>query len=168
MKTKKILRRILLGVLVLLVCYAAVQDRMGLPVLFPSWQEVSDSSAKVLSGPYKVLYVTDGDTLRLNINGTDTFVRLIGIDAPESASHDESQNTKEGEESAAFLKNYLEGKRVGLEFDELKEDKYGRTLAYVWLDGELVNKKILDEGFAEVLDIPPNEKYVDYLKKPSS
>ena len=117
----------------------------------------------------KVLYVVDGDTIDfMPEEGEELRVRLIGIDAPESASHDESQNTKEGEESAAFLKNYLEGKRVGLELDELKEDKYGRTLAYVWLDGELVNKKILDEGFAEVLDIPPNEKYVDYLKKPSS
>ena len=164
---KKILRRILLAAVVLLVCYAAVQDRMGLPVLFPSWQNVSDSSAKVLNGPYKVLYVTDGDTLRLDINGTDTFVRLIGIDAPESASHNPEVNTPEGTVSAEYLRGIVKpGMKVWLEYDENTADQYGRVLAYVYLDAQgkdMLEVRILKDGMARTLHIKPNDKYYEYF-----
>jgi endonuclease YncB( thermonuclease family) len=36
----------------------------------------------VLRGP--VVYVSDGDTIGVRLNGVVTRVRLIGIDAPES------------------------------------------------------------------------------------
>lgn len=114
----------------------------------------------------RVLYVIDGDTIDvMKEDGTEIRVRLIGIDAPESANHDESLNTEEGRKSHEFARSALEGKKVGLEYDEVREDKYGRTLAYVWLDGKLFNGLMLEEGYADVLDIPPNEKYRDYLER---
>lgn len=164
---KKILRRILVVAVLLLVCYAAVQDRMGLPVLFPSWQEVSESSAKILIGPYKVLYVTDGDTLRVEIDGADTYVRLIGIDAPESASHNPEVNTEEGQISAEYLRGIVRpGMKVWLEYDENKADQYGRTLAYVYLDAQgkdMLEVRILKDGMARTLHIKPNDKYYEYF-----
>ena len=112
----------------------------------------------------KVVFVIDGDTIVFqNESGTETRVRLIGIDAPESANHDESKNTEEGRLATEFARKELEGKRVGLEYDEQLKDKYGRTLAYVWVEGVLFNKRMLEEGHAELLEIPPNEKYSDYL-----
>jgi micrococcal nuclease len=42
----------------------------------------------------------------------------------------------------------LEGKDVQLEFDVETFDKYGRTLAYIWVDGEMVNLTMLGQGFA--------------------
>ena len=116
-----------------------------------------------------VEFVIDGDTFVFkNKEGIESRIRMIGIDAPESASHIESQNTEAGRLATEFVKSNLEGKRVGLEYDVQTTDRYGRTLAYVWLDGELFNKRVLEEGHAELLIIPPNEKYSDYLEDLSS
>ncbi len=53
-----------------------------------------------------------------------------------------------------------------LEFDVEKRDRYGRTLAYVYLeDGTFVNAKILEEGYGQVMTIPPNVKYSDHFLK---
>lgn len=164
---KKILRNVFLAVLLLITAYAALQEPMNLPVVFPSWKDVSESAVKVLDGPYEVLYVTDGDTIRVNMNGTDTFIRLIGIDAPESASHNPEVNTEEGRVSAEYLRNLLpKGTKVWLEYDENTTDQYGRTLAYVFLDGEgkdMLEVRILKDGMARTLHIRPNDKYYEYF-----
>ena len=164
---KKILRNVVLVVLILITAYAALQEPMNLPVVFPSWKDVSESAVKILDGPYEVIYVTDGDTIRINRNGTDTFVRLIGIDAPESASHNPEVNTEEGRISAEYLRSLLpKGTKVWLEFDENTEDQYGRLLAYVFLDAEgkdMLEVRILKDGMAKTLHIRPNDKYYEYF-----
>ena len=48
-----------------------------------------------------------------------------------------------------------------LEFDVERTDRYDRTLAYVWLDGELFDERIVADGFALVATFPPNVRYVD-------
>ena len=112
----------------------------------------------------EVVWVSDGDTIICNIDGKETTVRLIGIDAPESVHHNQALNTEEGKKASDYLKKLLTGKTVGLEFDVEKEDKYGRTLAYVWYRGELINKKILEDGHARLMIIAPNEKYAAFLE----
>jgi len=88
--------------------------------------------------------VIDGDTIVLD--GKET-VRLIGVDAPES------KDTREpvqyfAEESYKFVKSMVEGKRVRLENDRERLDKYGRTLAYVYLeDGTFINAEIIKQGY---------------------
>ncbi len=58
--------------------------------------------------------------------------------------------------------NILRGKKVRLEYDVGKKDRYGRTLAYVFLeDGTFLNAKLLEEGYAVIMTIPPNVKYSD-------
>ena len=124
------------------------------------------------------LYVTkaiDGDTLKLS---DGTHVRLIGIDAPESrynskVERDSKRSRKDikaiiemGKESSVFTRDLAEGKKVRLEFDVQKHDKYGRSLAYVYLeDGTFVNGKIVEEGYAQVMTIPPNVKYAETFLK---
>ena len=111
-----------------------------------------------------VTYVIDGDTFIFqDKNGEEMKVRMIGIDTPESVHPDETKNTEEGKQASEYTKGRLEGKEIGLEFDIQKEDQYGRTLAYVWLDGKLFNKELLSEGYASLFTFPPNIKYVDYL-----
>ncbi len=112
----------------------------------------------------EVVWVSDGDTIICKIDGQEVTVRLIGIDAPESVHSNPDLNTEEGKIASEYLKNLLTGKTVGLEYDKEKVDRYDRTLAYVWYKGELVNKKILEEGHARLMIIPPNEKYADYLE----
>jgi micrococcal nuclease len=48
------------------------------------------------------------------------------------------------------------GRRVQLAYDVECEDRYGRLLAYVTVDGREVNTLLVERGFACVLHIPPN------------
>jgi micrococcal nuclease len=117
----------------------------------------------------------DGDTLKLE-NGER--VRLIGIDTPEmheSAklyrdSKKSGQDIKViqalGKRSYNFTRDLVEGKRVRLEFDVEKRDRYKRLLAYVYLkEGTFVNAEIVKQGYASLMTYPPNVKYVDTFKE---
>ena len=60
----------------------------------------------------------------------------------------------------------LEGKEVRLEMDVQERDKYGRLLAYVYLeDSTFVNAELLKQGYAQVATYPPNVKYVELFVK---
>ena len=97
-----------------------------------------------------VVRVVDGDTVVLMLNGEETTVRLIGVDAPESP---DAQRPFEpyGREASQFLTNLLKGETVYLEYrpggDRL--DDYGRTLAYLYRapDGLFVNLEIVRQGY---------------------
>lgn len=112
-------------------------------------------------GKYKVKRVIDGDTIEVDFNGTNEKIRLIGIDTPESVHPDADKNVKDGELVSDYTKEKLEGKEVALEFDAQERDHYGRILAYVWIDGEMYNKHLLNVGYAQISTYPPNIKYVD-------
>jgi micrococcal nuclease len=103
-------------------------------------------------------------------------VRLLGIDTPEVYESEklerdarESGQSKEviqrlGRLASEFTKHHLDNKEVALEFDVQTRDQYGRLLAYVWLEGRILfNMLIVQEGYAQVLTIPPNVKYADLL-----
>ncbi|MDI9476853.1 MAG: stalk domain-containing protein [Natronincolaceae bacterium] len=111
-------------------------------------------------GKYKVTRVVDGDTFIVDFNGKEERVRLIGVDTPESVHPDASKNVIEGETASEYTKSILENKEVGLEFDVQERDHYGRLLAYVWIGGQMFNKTLLQEGYAQVATYPPNVKYV--------
>lgn len=111
---------------------------------------------------YKVISVTDGDTLKIDYNGEEKKVRLIGVDTPESVSPNKEKNNNYGKEASNYTKSRLEGKIISIEFDVQETDKYGRFLAYVYLeDGTMYNKELLEKGYAQVATYPPNVKYVE-------
>lgn len=124
----------------------------------------AEQNAPLASQAYEVLRVVDGDTIIVDFGGKAEKVRMIGIDTPESVHPDESRNTPEGKIASDFTKSQLEGKNVQLEFDVEERDKYGRMLAYVWIDGVMYNKTLLSEGYAKIATFPPNVKYVDDFK----
>ena len=71
-----------------------------------------------------------------------------------------------GKEASSFTRKLVEGKKVRLEFDIKKHDRYGRLLAYVYLeDGTFVNSRIIEEGYAQVMTITPNVKYAQIFLK---
>lgn len=108
-----------------------------------------------------VTKVIDGDTIK---TAGDKKIRFIGVDTPET-KHPEKPVEYYGKEASKFTRKRLEDKRVYLEYDVEKRDKYKRTLAYVFLeDGTFFNAKLLRAGYAELLTIPPNLKYVDLFK----
>jgi micrococcal nuclease len=91
--------------------------------------------------------VVDGDTIIIKVKGKEERVRLIGVDTPET-KHPKKPVQYFGKEASVFTKRIAEGKRVRLEYDWQKRDKYGRILAYVYLeDGTFLNAEIIKQGY---------------------
>jgi micrococcal nuclease len=144
----------------------------------PHLRSAAASAFYGVGADYSNILVTravDGDTLVLE---NKARVRLIGIDTPEM--HDSAKLDRDarrsgqdiasikqlGRRSYEFTKALVEGKRVRLEFDVERFDKYRRILAYVYLlDGTFVNAKIVEEGYASLMTYPPNVKYADLFLK---
>jgi micrococcal nuclease len=116
--------------------------------------DAEDDSEK--PGRARVEGVTDGDTLSLSGVGK---VRLIGIDTPEVYGGVECY----GREASAFAKRLLPpGRRVRYELGVEERDRYGRALAYVWLDdGRFLNRLLVARGYATPLTISPNVEFAD-------
>ncbi len=109
---------------------------------------------------YSVTRVVDGDTIVLS---DKTKVRYIGIDTPET-KHPKKSVQFFGKEASEANKKLVEGKKIRLEYDVQKTDKYKRTLAYVYLDdGTFVNAWLVENGYAHVSTYPPNVKYQSKL-----
>lgn len=126
--------------------------------------ELAAPPTDIVETTYKIVRIVDGDTLVINYNGVDEKVRLIGVDTPESVHPDATKNNEFGKIASDFSKNYLDGKEVTLQFDVQERDQYGRILAYVYINGAMYNKTLLQEGMAKVATYPPNVKYVDDFK----
>lgn len=109
---------------------------------------------------YLVTRIVDGDTIEILNNSEKERIRLIGIDTPETVKPDTPVEPF-GKEASDFAKSALLNKYVTLEFDEEQRDRYDRLLAYLYIDGEMFNKTLLEEGLARVSTFPPNIKYVD-------
>lgn len=104
----------------------------------------------------KVQRVIDGDTILLE---NREKVRYIGIDTPET-KHPLKGVEYFGQEAYEANKQLVEGKTVRLAFDVQQRDRYGRLLAYVYLeDGTFVNAWLVENGYAQVATYPPNVKY---------
>jgi len=112
-----------------------------------------------------VVRVSDGDTLRLRGRGTgpvpgdSTRVRVLLVDTPETQEQVECF----GPEAAARTAELLpEGSLVRVEADRDPQDRFGRLLLHVWnADGVNVGEALVAEGYATVLQIDPNERYLD-------
>jgi micrococcal nuclease len=111
--------------------------------------------------------VTDGDTIRVDVDGEEYPLRYIGIDAPEP---DASDPTIKGWADAATAANraLIEGKEVYLERDVSDTDQFDRLLRHVWFvgpDGDwvLANLELVQRGFAEAKTFPPDDKYASLL-----
>lgn len=117
----------------------------------PIQQEVAPADiAEAPKELYTVVSVTDGDTLKVDINGTTETLRLIGIDTPETVDPRKPVQCF-GEEASKKAKETLAGKKVSLEADATQgeRDKYQRLLRYVYLeDGISFNKWMIEEGYA--------------------
>ncbi|WP_050614168.1 thermonuclease family protein [Bacillus testis] len=126
--------------------------------------EAQDSAAtKTISA--KVVRVVDGDTFIAEINGKQEKVRLLLVDTPETVKANTPVQPF-GPEASAYTKSLLtQGKNVQLSFDTEERDQYGRLLAYVTVDGKMLNELLLQKGLARVVVFKPNVKYVDTFKE---
>lgn len=117
------------------------------------------------NGIYSVRRVIDGDTIELS---DYKLVRYIGIDTSEIRKKQGSTWLYDPEpysiEAKDLNKMLVESKQVKLEFDVERQDKYGRWLAYVYVDDKMVNEELLKQGYAKIFTILPNIKHIDRLK----
>lgn len=90
-------------------------------------------------------------------------IRLIGINAPESYNVNKKFHKEYfGKEAKIFVTHLLENKKVKLFFDVQKTDRYGRILAYAYLEnGVFLNQYLVENGYAVVATFPPNVKFVE-------
>ena len=139
-----------------------------------SAQAVLSTAAFGLTEKATVTYVYDGDTLKVTIGGRSEVVRLIGVDAPEN--HDNERLRQQALSASVSVKGMLDfgdrsaravrdlapqGTIVELEYDATKHDKFNRLLAYVYLpDKSMLNKRILELGYAKLLIVPPNTRHL--------
>ncbi len=112
------------------------------------------------SATVQVVRVIDGDTIQVCcVFGDRVTVRYVGVDTPQ-IHHPMKGVERYGKEASEANRKLVDGKKVTLEFDVQQFDKYGRTLAYVYLeDGTFVNAWLVENGYAMVMTIPPNVKH---------
>lgn len=138
----------ILGVVILLLAIM-VAKWAGVPVdfLFENGTSVSQK-ADISEGIYDVERCVDGDTLIL-ANAPQTRIRLIGADTPETVKPGTSVQPF-GPEASQFTKDAIaqNGNKVGITFDGTQIDRYGRTLAMVWLGDTLLNEELIRVGLA--------------------
>jgi micrococcal nuclease len=98
-----------------------------------------------------VAYAVDGDTLRIReTDGDLAYVRLIGIDSPESVKPDTPVECGGKEASESMDQLAPEGAKVRLVLDGEREDNYGRTLAHAYVGGRQLELAQLRRGWAEI------------------
>ncbi|HEX9135746.1 MAG TPA: thermonuclease family protein [Nitrospirota bacterium] len=127
--------------------------------LFPT---LGSSSAAERLPEALVIAVNDGDTVTLRMDGKEYRSRLIGMDAPELGQE------PWGKLARGHLRKLLKDVnwRVTVETDVVKYDKYDRILVYLWTpDGDMLNERMLRDGYALLFTIQPNSKYADRLRK---
>lgn len=140
----------------------------GILLVLPACAE---ENAELLHGT--VSWVHDGDTLKVSGIGD---VRLLGIDTPErKGSKRDRYLEKQGvpasrqREIYRAAKEYnihnIKGQRVSLVTEQPPRDKYGRLLAYVYLqDGSMLNRVLLEQGLAVVYKRFSFKMKEDFLK----
>lgn len=112
----------------------------------------------------RVTKITDGDTLRVQLNGgSEEKVRLIGIDTPEVHGRGGLRECFGKEASAELARLLPIGTTVRVVIDAEPRDRYGRLLAYLYRqpDDLHVNLEMARRGFAAALTVPPNIAFSD-------
>jgi micrococcal nuclease len=116
----------------------------------------SDESSR-LSVAGRVVRVVDGDTVRVRLRDRTETVRYIGVDTPETVKPGEPVQCY-GKPASAFNRRLVAGRRVELRFGRERRDRYGRLLAYVYVQGRerSVSALLVARGYGRELTIPPN------------
>jgi len=141
------------GILVLLVLLVALVA----PILFRSQTTAEPAPRNV-----QVIKVHDGDTVTLMIDGRMRKTRLIGIDAPEMNQRPWGRRAKE---HLIDILNHTDW-FVAVDTDVVTIDKYGRLLVYLWTKNkELINERMVRDGYAVLFTIKPNSSYSERIKK---
>ncbi|SFX20460.1 micrococcal nuclease [Thermoactinomyces sp. DSM 45891] len=110
--------------------------------------------------PLSSVSVIDGDTIQARVKGKVENIRLLLIDTPET-NHPNLPKQPLAEEAKHFTQLQIKkAQRIELEYDQSKRDKYGRLLAYIYVDEKCLQEALLRNGLARVAYVyEPNIRY---------
>lgn len=109
----------------------------------------------------------DGDTAKFKLNEKIITVRFLGIDTPETV-HPSLGEQPYGKEASNYTKEKLQNaNKIELEYDSnsAKTDKYGRYLAWIWVDDSLLQEELVSEGLAKTYMLQDNYTYAWILQE---
>ncbi len=107
---------------------------------------------KLVPKSVDVIYI---DITKIKLDDGDTFsydgmdIRVLGMDTPEIAhpEHGFHKDQPFGREASAYTAELIE-KAKKIAYVPFQEDRYGRMLAHVFIDGELLSVKLIKVGLA--------------------
>lgn len=156
--TNRTKRKLLALLLSLLVAGAVMlAQRLG-------WIEPAPEGQPLPPGTYVVDSFEDGDTITVDMNGTEERVRMIGVDTPETQDPRVPVQCF-GKAASEFTQRLIGENPVRLEADptNTNRDRYNRLLRYVYLpDGRLVNAEIIKAGYGFAYVLFPFEKLEEF------
>jgi len=159
----RLVRLLIVGAIALGAAWHALRSAEPRPPATPRAQTIAqpvDTAAPVV-----VKRVIDGDTIQL-VDGRR--VRYIGIDAPETRRRQGNAWVEDPEpyakEATDANRRLVEGNAVTLEYDVQRQDRFGRDLAYVYVDGRMVNAVLAEEGYVQLLTVPPNVRHAEQFR----
>ena len=134
-----------------------------LAAVFPALLLAAPCPLPVVDEYATVRYVHDGDTLHLS---DGRKIRLIGINTPE-LGRDGLPAEPYAAEARQFVRQQLPvGHRIGLIYGVERYDSYGRMLAHIVLgDGQSLNQRMLERGYAQYIAVPPNLRLLDCYRQ---
>lgn len=132
-----------------------------------SLEELSRNKQETEKVKVEYTQSVDGDTAKFKMNNEIITVRFLAIDTPESV-HPTKEVEAYGIEASNYTKQKLENaQNIELEFDNNsdKKDKYNRYLAWIWVDGELLQSLLVNQGLAKVAYLYGDYKYTNILQE---
>lgn len=152
-------RKVLFIVLALLLCAAVVVAQEPIYDYFVYLPAIASAPSYECVNA-QVVQVVDGDTIKVELDGTIYTLRYIGIDAPETV-HPSQPVEWMGPEASAANEALVGNQVVCLERDVSETDHYGRLLRYVYVEDTFVNAEMVRLGYALVSTYPPDVRYQD-------
>lgn len=125
--------------------------------------QAAQSVPEVMASDYTVTEADDGDTIKVRMGGKIETVRFIGVDTPETKDPRKAVQCF-GKQASEYTKGLLLGKQIRLESDpnDSDRDKYKRLLRYVYLGDELINAKLISEGYGFAYTVFPFTKLEEF------
>ncbi|MFC7364078.1 MULTISPECIES: thermonuclease family protein [Bhargavaea] len=111
--------------------------------------------------PVELVKTIDGDTIKVRYNGQEENVRYLLIDTPET-NHPRLGKQPFGDQAKERNRELVNSGELSIEFDiGDRTDKYGRLLAYVYVNDKSVQETLLREGLARVGYVyPPSTRHL--------
>ena len=137
----------------LIVGCANVKERS---VLSPKPTLGTSDDQKFSTG--KVVRVIDGVTIEVKMGDEIVTVRYLGLSVPDKEAFG-PDGASIYDKALQFNRFLVEDHGVEMERDGVNVDSMGHLLRYVYVDGEMVNKVVLTNGYAKLSDSPRDYKH---------